>query len=73
MKSDRNRAQNQVPLSKQTKRKQREHHALSRRDWGAHNPATKQMPNAKAYNRKKIQTMARSRAGFGFFCCSELA
>ena len=42
-----------VPLDKLSKRKQKEHHAMQRRDWGSFNPATKKTENGKAYNRKK--------------------
>jgi hypothetical protein len=42
-----------VPLAKQSKRRQKEYHAKQRRDWGPLNPATRTIPNAKAYNRKK--------------------
>ncbi|MCL2854167.1 MAG: hypothetical protein FWE21_00950 [Defluviitaleaceae bacterium] len=45
--------QKYVPLTKQSKRKQREFYAKQRQDWGSINPATKQAPNGKAYNRKK--------------------
>ena len=45
--------QKYVPLAKQSKRKQKEHNKLQRQTWGETNPVTKQMPNAKAYNRKK--------------------
>ena len=68
MKSNRN--QKQVPLSKQSKRKQREHHALGRKSWGAHSPATKAMPNAKAdahrYNRKKSKHWHYDEPGLDF-------
>jgi len=42
-----------VPLSKRSKKEQREYYAAQRRDWGALDPATRKTPNLKAYNRKK--------------------
>ena len=42
-----------IPLKKQSKRKQKEHHAVQRRDWGSINPVTRIVENGKAYNRKK--------------------
>jgi len=42
-----------IPLEKQSKRKQREYHAIQRRDWGGVNPVTRKPPNPKAYDRKK--------------------
>ena len=42
-----------IPLEKLSKRKQKEHHAKQRRDWGNFNPVTKKAENGKAYNRKK--------------------
>ena len=42
-----------IPLEKLSKRKQKEHHAMQRRDWGNFNPITKKAENGKAYNRKK--------------------
>ena len=45
--------QQYIPLDKQSKRKQKEHHAQQRRDWGVINPVTKKVENGKAYNRKK--------------------
>ncbi|MCL2620295.1 MAG: hypothetical protein FWD97_05100 [Defluviitaleaceae bacterium] len=45
--------QKYIPLGKRSKREQREHYAKQRQSWGNTNPATKQLPNGKAYNRKK--------------------
>ena len=42
-----------VPLEKLSKRKQKEHHAMQRRDWGNLNPVKKKAENGKAYDRKK--------------------
>jgi len=44
---------NFIPLEKQSKRKQKEYHAIQRRDWGNINPVTRKADNAKVYNRKK--------------------
>jgi hypothetical protein len=42
-----------IPLSKQSKRKQKEYHAMKRGDWGSINPVTRKTSNDKAYCRKK--------------------
>lgn len=42
-----------TPLKKQSKRAQREHHALQRGSWNGVCPATRIMPNGKAYDRSK--------------------
>lgn len=44
-----------IPLSKQSKKKQREAHAKRRSTWGALNPVTRKPANPKAYNRKKAR------------------
>ena len=44
-----------IPLEKQSKRKQREYHAVQRRDWGDISPVTRKLDNGKAYNRKKTK------------------
>ena len=48
-----------IPLKKRSKREQREHHAAQRKDWGNTHPATKKLPNQKAYNRKKSKQWQR--------------
>ena len=45
--------QKYIPIEKQSKRKQKEYHAMQRRDWGCVNPVTKKAENGKVYNRKK--------------------
>ena len=45
--------QKYIPLEKQSKRNQKEYHAIQRRDWGELNPVTRKTENAKVYNRKK--------------------
>ena len=42
-----------VPISKQSKKAQKAYHSLQRSTWGILNPATRTMPNGKAYYRKK--------------------
>ena len=42
-----------VPLEKQSKRKQQEHHALRRKGWGGLSPVTRKPPDPKVYDRKK--------------------
>lgn len=42
-----------VPLEKQSKKAQAEHHKKQRNTWGAMNPATRVVPNSKTYNRKR--------------------
>ena len=42
-----------VPISKQSKKAQKAYHSTQRSTWGILNPATRTMPNGKAYNRKK--------------------
>jgi len=45
--------QTNVPLSKLSKKRQKEFYAKQRKDWGCFNPVTRVVPNGKAYNRKK--------------------
>ena len=47
--------QNYIPLEKQSKRKQKEQHAIHRRDWGSISPVTRKVENGKLYNRKKAK------------------
>ena len=49
-----------VPISKQTKKAQKAYHSLRRSTWGSLNPATRTMPNGRAYNRKKQKAHDRS-------------
>ena len=44
-----------VPVSKQTKRRQKEYHTAQRKNWGDINPVTRKSPNLKVYNRKKSE------------------
>ena len=50
--------QTYVPLEKRSKKQQKAFHAQQRKDWGNLNPATRKVPNAKAYNRKKARRWA---------------
>jgi len=45
-----------IPLSKQSKHKQKEYHASKRGSWGDINPVTRKPPNPKAYNRAKKES-----------------
>ena len=49
-----------VPISKQSKKAQKAYHSTQRSTWGILNPATRTMPNGKAYNRKKQKANDRS-------------
>ena len=42
-----------IPLSKQSKQRQKEYHASKRGSWGEISPVTRKPPNPKAYNRRK--------------------
>jgi len=42
-----------IPLTKQSKQKQKEYHASKRGSWGDINPVTRKPPNPKAYVRRK--------------------
>lgn len=44
-----------IPLNKKSKKEQKKFHAMNRRTWDGLNPATRTVPNGKAYNRKKIK------------------
>lgn len=49
-----------VPLNKQSKKARKGHYSAQRSTWGILNPATRTMPNGKAYNRKKQKAHDRS-------------
>ncbi len=49
-----------VPISKQSKKAQKAYHYLQCSTWGILNPATRTMPNGRAYNRKKQKANDRS-------------
>ena len=40
-----------IPLNKMSKKKQREIHRISRKDWGGISPVTRKEKNPKAYSR----------------------
>ena len=55
---------------KQSKRKQKEYHAIQRRNWGDISPVTKKLDNGKAYNRKKTkQRWCEHEPGLVFCFC----
>jgi len=60
-------AQKYVSLDKRSKRKQKEYHALSRKNWGEINPITRKTVNKKVYNRKKSERWHSHEPSFGFF------
>ena len=47
-----------VPISKQSKKAQKAYHSTQRSTWGILNPATRTMPNGKAYYRKKQKALS---------------
>ncbi|MCH5192363.1 MAG: hypothetical protein J1F11_00270 [Oscillospiraceae bacterium] len=50
-----------IPLGKMSKKKQREIHRLSRKDWGGISPVTRKEKNPKAYNRAAEKRKGASR------------
>ncbi len=48
-----------IPYTKQTKKKKKAIDKLMRRFWGETNPATKEMKNKKAYDRKREKDRLR--------------
>jgi len=56
-----------VPYEKLSKKKRRELDAARRTTWGAMNPVSRKIENAKAYNRKKHQRWTED-PGAGVFC-----
>ena len=55
-----------VPISKQSKKAQKAYHSTQRSTWGILNPATRTMPNGKAYNRKKQKANDRSKYSYNY-------
>ncbi len=49
-----------VPINKQSKKARKAYHSAQRSTWGILNPATRTMPNGKAYDRKKQKVNNRS-------------
>ena len=49
-----------VPINKQSKKARKAYHSAQRSTWGILNPATRTMPNGKAYDRKKPKVNDRS-------------
>ena len=61
--------QSYIPLTKQSKRKQKEYHTIQRRDWGEISPVTRKTENGKAYSRKKSkQRWHEYEPGLDFLC-----
>jgi len=48
-----------VPLAKQSKRAQREHHKKQRGSWYGLSPVTRTVPNKKAYDRNVAKTQLK--------------
>jgi len=48
-----------VPLAKQSKRAQREHHKKQRGSWYGLSPVTRTVPNKKAYDRNAAKTQLK--------------
>jgi len=48
-----------IPLSKQSKAKQREYHAAKRGSWNGVNPVSRIVPNGKVYDRNKMKRGSR--------------
>ena len=44
-----------VPLKKQSRKAQREHHARQRGSWYGISPVTRAVPNGKAYDRNRVK------------------
>lgn len=51
---------NYIPLSKQSKKSQKEYHAKQRGTWNGISPVTRTVPNGKAYDRNRIKRENRS-------------
>ena len=49
-----------VPLSKQSKKAQKVHHARKRGSWYDLSPVTRTCPSGKAYDRNKVKRDSRS-------------
>ena len=48
-----------VPLKKQSKKAQKEHHAKQRGSWYGLSPVTRIAPNGKAYDRNRVKRSVR--------------
>jgi len=49
-----------VPLSKQSKKAQKEFHANQRGSWNGISPVTRVVPNGRAYDRNRIKRETRT-------------
>lgn len=52
-----------VPLSKRSKKAQKEYHAKQRGSWYGLNPVTRTVPSGKVYDRNRVKRTARSALG----------
>ena len=52
-----------VPLSKRSKKAQKEYHAKQRGSWYGLNPITRTVPSGKVYDRNRVKRAARSTHG----------
>lgn len=51
-----------IPLHKQSKKAQKEHHAKQRGSWNGISPVTRTVPSGKAYDRNRIKREDRRSA-----------
>ena len=52
-----------ISLDKRSKKAQKEYYSSLRRTWGGLNPATRTVPNGKAYSRSKAKQEGRRAGG----------
>ncbi len=52
-----------VPLSKRSKKAQKEYHAKQRGSWYGLSPVTRTVPSGKVYDRNRVKRAARSTLG----------
>lgn len=65
-----------IPISKQTKKQQKEYYSKQRSTWNGLNPATRTVPNGKGYDRNKQKQQDRRSGRASYykddicrFCC----
>ena len=51
-----------IPLHKQSKKAQKEHHAKQRGSWNGISPVTRTVPSGKAYDRNRVKREDRCSA-----------
>lgn len=59
-----------IPLSKQSKKAQREYHKKQRGSWYGLSPVTRTVPSGKAYNRNKMKRAVSQMTRDTAFCLS---